>query len=768
MNMADQVRAVARGGPIFRKEDCSPLDIGAVLDHAGQFSDAEKLHFIENVWSPRDPLFEFPSTVESGKSRKFQRAWLQQYSWLAYSKYLDGAFCLPCVLFGRGATVAKLMKSPITCWTSATSRFKKHSNGKCETHNTAVLAMDNFVRVMKRQIVPINEQLDTLLQQQIDTNRKILSSLLKTVIFCGRNNIALRGHRDDKPGNSASQGNFRALLAFRVDSGDETLQQHLENAPRNATYTSKTIQNEMITTVGKYLLDKLSCEMKGSKYFSILADEAADISNKENLSIVIRFVDASNSIREDFVGYHLCKEGTTGVAIKNIILKAVSDLGLSMDDCRGQCYDGAGNMAGQFNGASALIKQQYEKAIYVHCMSHRLNLCVADTCSLTLVRNMMGVVKKLSDFFSNSPKRQDYLIKKIEGLLPGSNHHVLIDVCRTRWIARIDGMDRIVELLLPVFSTLEDISLNRDAFGNQQWNYNSRNDAQSLVNAINFSFIVTVVVVKHILGLTRPLTVKLQRKEADLMKAKDEIDSLKSILTDMQANINDRHHTLYDEAVELAHSIQIEPCMPRLTQRQIYRANAPAQTPEDYYRINLTIVFLDHALQQLNTRFQDQVFVCYKGLSIIPSHLLEHPQDWKDHVMEFCQNYRQDIPNAAGLEAELILWERLWKDKEGKKEDIPDRISFTLKFTDKECFVNIFAILQVLATIPITSSSCERSISVLRNLKNYLRSTMSHDRLNGLAIMHAHADVNLNLGEIIDLFANLHPRRMRMANILQD
>jgi hypothetical protein len=84
-------------------------------------------------------------------------------------------------LFGRGATVAKLMKSPITCWTSATSRFKKHSNGKCETHNTAVL--DNFVRVMKRQIVPINEQLDTLLQQQIDTNRKILSSLLKTVFF---------------------------------------------------------------------------------------------------------------------------------------------------------------------------------------------------------------------------------------------------------------------------------------------------------------------------------------------------------------------------------------------------------------------------------------------------------------------------------------------------------------------------------------------------------------------------------------------------------
>lgn len=101
------------------------------------------------------------------------------------------------------------------------------------------------------------------------------------------------------------------------------------------------------------------------------------------------------------MGFYLCKEGLTGEAIKNLILKTVADLGLSMNDCRGQCYDGAGNMAGHFNGVSALIKNQYEKAIYVHCMNHRLNLCVADTCSIPLVRNMMGVVRKLSEFFAN-------------------------------------------------------------------------------------------------------------------------------------------------------------------------------------------------------------------------------------------------------------------------------------------------------------------------------------------------------------------------------
>ena len=118
-------------------------------------------------------------------------------------------------------------------------------------------------------------------------------------------------------------------------------------------------------------------------------------------------------------------------------LNAISDLGLSMDDCRGQSYDGAGNMAGRYVGASTLIQGAFKKALYVYCMNHRLNLCVADTCSLQMVKNMMGTVRKLSAFFSNSPKRQHHLVNKIKSLLPTSKHRVLIDVCRTRFLVLI-------------------------------------------------------------------------------------------------------------------------------------------------------------------------------------------------------------------------------------------------------------------------------------------------------------------------------------------
>ena len=56
--------------------------------------------------------------------------------------------------------------------------------------------MNNFLRTLRQQITPIDQQLDNLIQQQIAKNRQIVKLLFKTVILCGRNNFALRGQRE--------------------------------------------------------------------------------------------------------------------------------------------------------------------------------------------------------------------------------------------------------------------------------------------------------------------------------------------------------------------------------------------------------------------------------------------------------------------------------------------------------------------------------------------------------------------------------------------
>ena len=40
------------------------------------------------------------SSETGGEIRKFKPEWLVRFPWLAYSKYVDGAFCLPRVCFG--------------------------------------------------------------------------------------------------------------------------------------------------------------------------------------------------------------------------------------------------------------------------------------------------------------------------------------------------------------------------------------------------------------------------------------------------------------------------------------------------------------------------------------------------------------------------------------------------------------------------------------------------------------------------------------------
>ena len=144
--------------------------------------------------------------------------------------------------------------------------------------------------------------------------------------------------------------------------------------------------------------------MKETTYFSVLFDETQDVSNKEQMPLVLRFVDKNGNIREEFIKFILCDEGISGAAISKSITTEIRSLGLDMQNCRGQGYDRAGNMAGKYQGTAARIKREYPLALYVHCTSHRLNLCVVKSCEIVLVKTMMDKVKLVADFFKNGSK----------------------------------------------------------------------------------------------------------------------------------------------------------------------------------------------------------------------------------------------------------------------------------------------------------------------------------------------------------------------------
>ena len=216
-------------------------------------------------------------------------------------------------------------------------------------------------------------------------------------------------YRDDSEWFDSSYhnpGNFQAILDFRVDSGDMVLKEHFQTCPRNATYRSETVQNELIEIIGEHIFDSVLNEVRQASFFSVMGDEVADVSNEEQLSLVVRFVDSSNQICEEFLEFVGCSGETTGVALSAIILAKLRSYNLNPELLRGQGYDGAGGMAGSVRGVVARIQREFPKALYVHCFAHKLNLVVMKSYGIVPIRNVFGVISKAAEILQKHSDTQ--------------------------------------------------------------------------------------------------------------------------------------------------------------------------------------------------------------------------------------------------------------------------------------------------------------------------------------------------------------------------
>ena len=87
--------------------------------------------------------------------------------------------------------------------------------------------------------------------------------------------------------------------------------------------------------------------------------------------MVLRYVDRCGVVKGSFVGLAHVKD-TTSANLKSSIDSLFARFKLSIKQVRGQGYDGASNMRGEFNGLKSLIMRENSSAYYVHCFAHQL------------------------------------------------------------------------------------------------------------------------------------------------------------------------------------------------------------------------------------------------------------------------------------------------------------------------------------------------------------------------------------------------------------
>lgn len=162
---------------------------------------------------------------------------------------------------------------------------------------------DNFIRAKQGKHESVASMISSSHKKIVAENRHALTRIIDVIILCGRQNIPIRGHVEER-------SNFLAIL-HEVAKGDQALSDWLAlRSGTRSTYLSPDIHNELIYICGQQILTEIVDDCRRSTYFAIIADECTDVATKEQLSVCVRFLHKTNEnieIREELIGFRHAK-----------------------------------------------------------------------------------------------------------------------------------------------------------------------------------------------------------------------------------------------------------------------------------------------------------------------------------------------------------------------------------------------------------------------------------------------------------------------------
>ncbi|XP_076037155.1 zinc finger MYM-type protein 1-like [Oratosquilla oratoria] len=296
-------------------------------------------------------------------------------------------------------------------------------------------------------------------------------------------------------------------------------------------YLGKRIQNELIQLLASAIKEKILAEVKLAKYSSIILDCTPDISHIEQLTMILRYVDIKKEpevchhqvcIKESFLGFVPLKE-TTGAFMTETLVGELQNVGLEIDNLRGQGYDNGSNMQGKHNGVQQIVLDMNPRAFFVPCSAHSLNLVVNDAVKCCLqATNLFGIVQHLYHFFSISTYQWQVLVSIMKDL-------TIKPLCETRWESRIDALKPLKYHLADVYDALLEIYEDTNLKGSS--GSSNRVEAKELADAVSkYEFVVSLVTWYNILFEVNITSKHLQDKDADLNSATKQLEATKSYL----------------------------------------------------------------------------------------------------------------------------------------------------------------------------------------------------------------------------------------------
>ncbi|CAL8118405.1 unnamed protein product [Prunus armeniaca] len=361
------------------------------------------------ILGPCQPeLEDYPSHLEGRDLRRFNKLWFGKFPWLEYSIAKDLAFCFPCFLFDMNHSHSTFTIHGFQNWKRIDGNqcvFQSHVGKLNSPHH---LAMQKWVS-LKHPSLHFENVVDKQSRQQVMDNRLRLTTTIEGIRYLANQALAFRGH--DEFVDSSNRGNFVEILKSFARMNIEVEKVAVDKAPHNVQYIAHDIQKQILHIFATNVKKEICTELGKNKY-CILVNE----SSKEQMAIILRFVDCDGFIRERFFDI-VSVVDTNALTLKQEICKVLDNNGILVENMRGQGYDGASNMCGSWNGLQSLFLQDCPYAYYVHCFAHRLQLALNGAAKdVKVVWRFFSMLTNIVNFVSASAKRRNEsnLIRKAE------------------------------------------------------------------------------------------------------------------------------------------------------------------------------------------------------------------------------------------------------------------------------------------------------------------------------------------------------------------